>query len=72
MYLTTQRDISTGLAHLSEQRFSTFKFRIDNYMHMCRKPVSKIGFSESIALKIDLMDIVSNLSHIVVGRLVSA
>ena len=49
--MTTQRDISIVLAHLFEQRFSSFKFKIDNCMHMCWKPVSKTGFSESMALK---------------------
>ena len=51
MYLTTQRDISTALAHLFDQRFSSFKFKIDNYMHTCWKPVSNVGFSKSMALK---------------------
>ena len=52
MYQTTQRYISTALAHLYEQRFSSLKFKINNYMHMCLKPVSKTGFFEIMALKL--------------------
>ena len=55
--LTTQQEIPTALAHLSEQSFSAFKFKIDKDMHRCKKPVSNIRFSKSMALKMAKMNI---------------
>ena len=57
----TAHEIFTALAHLFEQSV----FKIDNDMHMCRKPVST-GFSESMALK--MAEIISIETNIDVDR----
>ena len=54
--MTSQREISTTLAHLFEKK----RFKINNNKHMFRKQVST-GFPESIALKMAGIGIEMNI-----------